>query len=355
MIIWLLVIILSASCLAAPQEYLEIPTELQELLPDTLEPFTVRKLLENPSPQEIFTSLWRYLWKEVRIHIKLIGQIIIIAVLAAIFKEIALSFSKEAGEAGFLAAYLILILLLVASLKDAAKLTIETMTTLSNIIKILVPFVGSMALGGAISSTLTLSPLIIGLSATVAMILEKVLIPLALASGVLGLASYVSKKPMLTRLSGFFRWLCLLILGLVHTVFFGLITSLGLGSAAKDSLAFRTARFIVGSVPIVGSQVASSADLLQASTKAVQSLGSSIGLLFLLFATLFPVLRLSALVLVYKLLQAVIEPVAETRFLGALGSMEKSITLFLALLIISAVMFYLSVGVMAAIGTFLMR
>ncbi|HHY18869.1 MAG TPA: hypothetical protein GX522_03140 [Firmicutes bacterium] len=356
---WLLVFFLLFTAFSVPlkaAEIAEIPLELMELIPETLEPQNIKKMLDNPSPKNILQSLWQYLWKEVRLHTRLIGQVIIVAVLAAIFKEIAESFSKEAGEVGFLAAYLVLILFLVASLKEMANLTIGTVVLLSNIVKVLVPIVASMvALGGEFSTTLTLSPIIIGLGASVSLIVEKVIMPMALASGVVGLASYVSKRPMLTRLSGFFRWLCLLILGLVNTVFFGLITSLGLGSAAQDSLAYRTAKYVINTVPIVGSAVANSTDLLQASTKAVQSFASGVGLLFLLFATLYPVLKLCALILVYKLLQAVVEPVAETRFLGALESMEKSVTLFLSLIIITAVMFYLSVGVLAGIGAFLLR
>ncbi len=354
--IWILVLFLSFSALGAPLTELELPSELEELIPDTLEPFSIKKFLQNPTPKEGLEQIWHYLWQEVYLHTKLMGQIIIIAVLAAIFKEIAESFSKEAGEAGFLAAYLVLILLLVASLKETARVTLATITLLSNIVKILVPLVATtVAAGGDLITTMTMSPLIIGLSATVSVVLEKIILPLALASGVLGLANYVTKKPRLTRLAGFFRWFSLYFLGLINTVFFGLITSLGIGSAAQDSLAYRTAKFIVGTVPFIGGQVANSADFLQASTKAVQSLTTSAGLLFLLFTTLFPVIRLSALVLVYKLLSALIEPVVESRFLGALEAMEKSITLFLSLIILTAIMFYISIGVLAAFGSLLLR
>ena len=354
--IWILVFFLSVSALGAPLTELDLPSELEELIPDTLEPLNIKKIMQNPTPQKVVQQIWRYLWQEGYLHTKLMGQIIIIAVLAAIFKEIAASFSKEAGEAGFLAAYLVLVLLLVSSLKETVKLTQATNTLLSNIVKILVPLVAAtVAAGGELITTITISPLIIGLSATVSVLLEKIILPLALASGVLGLASYVTKKPRLTRLSGFFRWFSLFLLGLINTVFFGLITSLGIGSAAQDSLTYRTAKFIVGTVPLIGGQVASSTDLLQASTKAVQSLTTSAGLLFLLFTTLFPIIRLSALVLVYKLLQALIEPVVETRFLGALETMEKSVTLFLSLIVLTAIMFYISIGVLAALGSLLLR
>lgn len=351
-----LILSLNTSLLAAPVEFVEIPAELEQLIPDTLEPLSVRKFLENPSPKELLVSLWQYLFKEVRLHTKLMGQIIIIAVLAAILKEIAESFSKEAGEAGFLAAYLMLILLLVASLKETAKLTASTITLLSTTVQVLVPLIGSLAVAsGEITTSLSISPLIIGLSATVSAVVQKIVMPFALTAGVLGLASHVSKKPRLTRLTGFFRWLCVLILGLVNTVFFGLITSLGIGSAAQDSLSYRTAKFLVGTVPIIGGQVANTTDLLQASSKAIQSIASGAGLVFLLVITLFPVIRLSALVLVYKLLQAIVEPIAETRFLGVLESMEKSITLFLGLIILTSVMFYISIGILAALGALLMR
>ncbi|MDD2431309.1 MAG: hypothetical protein PHD88_05830 [Firmicutes bacterium] len=352
----LLILLLSIQPFAARFEEVDIPTELEELLPDTLEPFSIEKFLANPSPNEILSQLWQYLWKEVRLHARLMGQIILIAVFAAILKETAIAFSKEASEAGFLAAYLVLILLLVSSLKDTAKLTTSTILLLGTIVQLSVPLVGAMvATGGDLVTGITISPLIIGLSAIVSLVVQKLVMPFAMASGVLGLASNVVQKPRLNRLSAFFRWLGLLILSLVNTVFFGLITSLGIGSAAQDTLVYRTTKWLVGTVPVIGTQIVGTTDLLQASTKAIQSFASTAGLLFLLFATLFPVMRLAALVLVYKLTAAVLEAIAEPRFLGALETMEKTVTFFLGLIVLTAAMFYISLGVLAALGTFILR
>lgn len=352
----LLLVVLSAMSSAAALDTLEIPTELERLLSDTIEPYSIEEFLRDPSAEKVLSTLWQYLWKEVRLHARLMGQIILVAAIAAVLKEIGTSLSKAAAEAGFLATYLMLVLLVVASLKEAANLTTSTIVLLASAVQVAVPLVGLfLAAGGELVTNATLCPLILGLTAVVSVVVQRVVMPFALASGAVGLASSVAEKPRLLRLSGFFRWLGTLTLGFVNAVFFGLITSLGLGSAAQDSLALRTAKWLMGTVPVVGGQIAGTTDLLQASTRAIQSAASTVGLLFVFFATLFPVLRLAALVLAYKLTTAVVEAVAETRFVSALETMEKTLTFFLGLIVLTAVMFYIGLGTLAALGALILR
>ena len=70
----------------------------------------------------------------------------------------------------------------------------------------------------------------------------------------------------------------------------------------------------------------------------------------IVFIVAAPVLKVLAMVLIYKIVSAVLEPLCDRRVVQVLGTMEASLTLVLIALITVALMLFLAIVILVGIG-----
>ncbi len=74
------------------------------------------------------------------------------------------------------------------------------------------------------------------------------------------------------------------------------------------------------------------------------------GLAIVMFIVASPLLKIWAMLIVYKLVGALLEPICDTRIVQTLGTIESSLALVFAALGTVALMFLLSISILVGIG-----
>ncbi|MBR6007298.1 MAG: stage III sporulation protein AE [Clostridia bacterium] len=167
---------------------------------------------------------------------------------------------------------------------------------------------------GAQSSAGLFRPLMVFLSETVIVVINRAELPLVLAGGVLAIADAVTDGGALSKavrlISKASKWL----LGLISVFYFGMTAVQGLTVAARDGVSIRTAKYAIDKlVPVVGGMVSGTVDSVMGCALLVKN-GVGLALILILLAILFrPLLSLAAGAAVFRIAAAVSEPAADPR------------------------------------------
>jgi len=130
------------------------------------------------------------------------------------------------------------------------------------------------------------------------------------------------------------------------TLFIGALSLQGVGGAVADGISLRTAKYMSGAfIPVVGKMFA---DVLEAVIGGSLLLKNAVGLVGLLAIgaiSLFPVLKILAIVIIYKLAAALIQPIGDSNIADTIQSMGNSLLLVFASVASVAIMFFLAIAI----------
>lgn len=132
----------------------------------------------------------------------------------------------------------------------------------------------------------------------------------------------------------------------------------GAGTSTVDGISIRTAKFASKNfIPIVGGIFSDTVDTIVGCSLILKNAIGFAGLLVVFLTTLFPVIKILALVFIYKFAGAVIQPLGEDAMVKCLNDMASHLT-FIAITVSSvALMFFVAITVIIASGniTVMMR
>ena len=170
---------------------------------------------------------------------------------------------------------------------------------------------------GSTSSEGLFRPLMSFLAGTVITAIERLVMPLCAACGVLRIADSVAGGGRLSELVGLAKKAVRWLLGLISAFYFGVAAVRGLTAASRDGLALRTARYAIDQlVPVVGSMVSGTVDGVLACALLIKNGAGVMALLLLFSFAAKPLLSLAAGMLVFRAAAAVSRPAADPRVVG---------------------------------------
>ncbi|NLZ55022.1 MAG: stage III sporulation protein AE, partial [Thermoanaerobacteraceae bacterium] len=147
-------------------------------------------------------------------------------------------------------------------------------------------------------------------------------------------------------------------LGLFLSVFLGILVVQGAAASAVDGISIRTAKFASKNfIPIVGGIFSDTVDTVVGCSLILKNAIGFAGLIVILLTILFPVIKILAMVFIYRLAGAIIQPLGEEAMVKCLNDMANNLT-FIAITVSSvALMFFVAVTVIIASGniTLMMR
>lgn len=331
---------------------------LDEDIRERLPASRLRDVLLDPegglrlNPVELGREMLRYLLDEVFVQSRLLGQLIILAVLCALLHNLAGSLSKTATDFGFLIAYLVVIFIGLQSFMLAADIGRNTLTTMSTFMFALLPLLSTMlAAVGAISSAALFHPLLITVVTLVVSLIERVVFPLLFLAAVLSVVGRIVVEFPLSRIADLFRQGAVTALGLFFTLFLGVMVIRGAIAPVADGVALRTSKFLAGAViPVVGGMMADAMEVVMGGSLLIKNAIGVFGMATLLVMLAFPLLKIFALVIIYRVATALVEPISDARLVDALGAMANTLTLVMAAVATAALMFFIVITVVVGVG-----
>jgi stage III sporulation protein AE len=147
-------------------------------------------------------------------------------------------------------------------------------------------------------------------------------------------------------------------LGVVVTVFLGVISVQGGTGAVTDGVTLRTAKFITGNfVPVVGRMFSDASDTVIGASLLVKNAVGLAGVVMIVFLCAFPALKILTLALIYQVAGAVMQPLGANPIVNCLQTIGKSLIYIFAALAAVGLMFFLAITIIitAANLTVMMR
>ena len=244
---------------------------------------------------------------------------------------------------------LIPILLVVFSELEHTRSTITTMTQrMDKLLPMLLTLL--TALGGSASSAF-LHPMVVAASGSMVFLAREVTLRLVMCTCAVTAVNHLSDRTHLSRMAQLLRSCVCWLLGVSFTVFLGAMSLQGVCSASIDGVTLRAAKYAVDNfVPIVGGMFSDTMDTLVGCALIVKNALGVCTVLVLLGAILGPLMRTLAVVMVMKLSAALLEPVADSEIVRAIGDFSRTIVLFLITMLCVATMYFLLIVQMLLVG-----
>ena len=342
----------------------EVQRDSGEYLPE----FELRDVLgwfrpgqaEGLSLSDVFQGLWRFMWREIYINLNLLGTLLFLAVVAALLKNLEKAFANDSIAALTQAiVYLALITIAMQSFAVAVNLGRQTVDTMVEIILAIIPLLlVLLASLGNFASAAIFRPMIIFAVNFFATIIRDLAFPLIYLTTILSIINHFSPRVTVGKLADLFKNVSVWTMGLTMTIFTGLLAIHGVASSVGDAVTIRTAKFMTGAfLPVVGGMLTDAVETVASATLILKSTVHLAGVVLLFYVVVFPLLKILALVFIYKLASALIQPLGETNLSDSLNTMGNCLALIFAATAIVSVIFYLSITIIAGAGntSFMLR
>ncbi len=299
----------------------------------------------------IFNRILKFLFNEIFINISILIRLIILVILCAVLKNLQASFLSEGvGELAFYACYVIVISIMLVSFGVALNLGREVIDNMVAFMQASVPVLITLLVsGGNITSAGVFQPVLIMMVEVSATIIKNVFIPLIFLSIILSVIDNISGKIHISKLANFFKQICSWGLGLMLTIFIGIITVQGSVGAVVDGVTSKTTKFAIGAmIPVAGKYLADAADAVIGCTLLIKNAAGIAVMIGVIGICVVPLLKILALIVLYRLTSLLIEPISEERITNSISEMANSLTYLFG--IVASVTFMFLISITAIIG-----
>ena len=279
--------------------------------------------------------------------------IIALALAAAVIENLQRSFNAEGvGEVAFFTCFFMVAALGIKVFTNTVQYAAEAVDGLVLFIYSLVPVTLTLlASSGAPASAGVFHQVMLLSAQTVSMLIKSLVIPLITLYTALSAANNISGNASVGRLAGIFKNAAKWTLGIMTTLFLGIISLYSITAPAIDGVYVKTAKYAVGNfVPIVGSVLSETVDLVFGCSVVLKNAIGAAGLIAIACIAAVPLIKLLAGAAMFSLAAAIIEPVSDKRTVSLLGSLSEAVTLLFAAVITTALMFIISTAVVIAAG-----
>jgi stage III sporulation protein AE len=334
----------------------ELDMELGEYLPDLSLIGLMNNIREGNLGfewRDFLNTLLKYLFRELLAASSLLGKIIVLAVVCVVLKNLQAAFEKgTTSKLAYAITYLAMITLALGSFTLAVNTARGAIDQMVSFMQSIMPIIFTLmvAVGGPTSAAL-LHPVIVAALGVFGTLTNNIVFPLIYLSAVLGIVGQISDGFQVTRFAGLLRQIGITLIGLFLTVFVGTLSLYGIAGSVADGIALRTAKFLTGSfIPVVGKMLSDAVETVVGASLLVTSALHVMSVIVILAMAAFPGLKILALVIIYKLAAALIQPFGDTQMSEALDAMGNSLIIVFAAVIAVGLMFFVALSAIVGVG-----
>jgi stage III sporulation protein AE len=330
----------------------QLEKEYQEYLPG----LTLQDMLggrgQQPPTGLLLLILQNFL-RELYLSLHLLRQLVVIGILAALLERLSRSFgTKAVVDLAFAVCFLVLVMLGLQSFQIASSVATEAITEMVGFMYAIIPMLSSLLVAvGGVTSAAVFHPLLWALVGTIASLVQKLLLPMILFSTALSLVAHFSSDLSFPKLGKLLRQGVITLLGIFFIVFSGFMVVRGAIAPVADGISLRTAKYLTKTlIPIAGTMFADTLEVVVGGSLLIKNAVGVFGLVMIMLMVATPILKVWAMLVVYKIVGALLEPMCDNRIVQVLGTMESSLTLVLIALATVALMLFLAITILVGIG-----
>lgn len=293
----------------------------------------------------LLKKILNILGKEVTTNKKSLVSILAIILIHSILKSISESLeNNNISKLIYYVQYILIVTVIMSNFTDIIKLVQDTTGNLIGFMNALVPLlITLMMYTGSITTSSVVEPIILFMINFIGNIIQNLIIPFVLVLTSLVIISKISDKVHIDKLSKFFKSGIVWFLGVVLTVFVGVVSLEGTLSSSVDGITAKTTKAVVSSaIPVVGKILGDAVDTVLGCGIVLKNAVGLVGVVIVIGICIMPILKLFVLSVSYKLLSTVVQPIADEKIIDLLEQIGDIFKIFLGIL--CAISFMLIIG-----------
>lgn len=284
---------------------------------------------------KIYKKILNILGTEVQTGIKSLLSILAIIIIHSILKSISESLENDSiSKLIYYVQYIAIVTIIMSNFSDVINLVKQTSNNLIGFMNTLIPVLVSLMLyTGSITTTSILEPIILFLINFIGNLIQNILIPIILIIASISIISKISDQVQVAKLSKFLKSSTLWFLGIILTIFVGIVSLEGTLASSVDGITAKTAKSIVSSaVPVVGKILGDVVDSVLGCGIILKNAVGFVGVVIIINICIVPILKLSVLTISYKLVASISEVIADAKIVKLLDEMGDIFKILLGIL-----------------------
>lgn len=303
--------------------------------------------------KEILKIALGYLFKEIVASFKIIGQLIIVAIVCALLNNLQSAFSNEKlCNVAYFACFSVMIILIARGFYIGVELTQQVINSISDFMSALMPvLIMLLASVGSVSQAVVMDPIIMGICTLGTKLYSSIIIPIICMSFVLDFVNNVSNEYNIKNLTSLLKKVALWVQGIFLTIFVGILTIRGIVGSSFDVVTTKTAKFAMDSfIPVVGKTLSDAFATVASYTLLLKNCISLLGVVVLIAIILLPIIKIFVMGFMYKLASAILQPVSDSKVTNIIDAAGGSLMLLGSCIICVSIMFFIMITIIAATG-----
>ena len=293
----------------------------------------------------IYQKILNLFGDELKTGIKTLLSILVIIIIHSILKSVSENLENDTiSTIIYYVQYIAIVTIIMSNFTDIVQMVRDTANNLVGFMNCLVPILLSLMIyTGSITTSSILEPIILFMINFIGNLIETIFIPLTLIIAVICIVSKISDKVQIEKLAKFMKSSMVWVLGIILTIFVGVLSIEGTLSSSVDGITAKTAKAVVSSaVPIVGKILGDAVDTVLGCGIVLKNAVGFVGVIVIIGICIMPIIKLGILTICYKLASSVCEPIADGKIVSLLEQIGDIFKILLAIL--SAISFMVIIG-----------
>lgn len=302
---------------------------------------------------KLYKIIIKLLGKEVSSSLKILISILVIIVIHGILKSITDSLdNNNVSQIIYFVQYILIVTLIMSNFTEIIKLVKDTSNNLVGFINVLIPLLLTlMVYTGSIATSTIIEPIVLFISNFVGNIISDILIPIVLVIVVFSIVSKISERVQIEKISKFLKSGVMWALGVILTVFVGVVSLEGTLSSSVDGITAKTAKAAVSTViPVVGKVLGDVVDSVLGCGVILKNAVGFVGVIVILSICIMPIIKIGTLSMIYSLASAVVQPIADEKIVKLLDEMSGVFKLLLGILCALSVILIIGITMVVKIS-----
>ena len=290
---------------------------------------------------------------EVKTALQTLIGILLIILIHSVLKAVSDNLEDSSvSKIIYYVQYILIVTLIMTNFSNILTTITDTIHNLIGFMNSLVPMLITLMLyTGSIVTSGLLQPIILFVIEFVGNIIETLILPVVSIITVLAIVSKISDKVQVSKLASFMKSSVVWFLGIILTIFVGVISLEGTLTSSVDGITAKTAKAAVSSlIPVVGKIIGDSVDTVLGCGIILKNAIGVVGVIIIIGICIMPVIKLATLSIMYSIAAAIIEPLADTKIVKLLDEMGGIFKLLLAILSAVAVLLIIGTAIVIKIS-----
>ncbi len=325
--------------------------EANKYTEDILEDVDIGELLNNAikgeiDNNELLKNIFPLLGEEIKEAIKVMVSIIVIVLIHSVFKSIADNLNnKSVSQITYYVQYILIATVIMNNFSNIITLLKDTITNMTGFLQSLFPLLMTLMLAsGSVVSVNMIQPIILFIINLISNIFQTIIIPAVLIGTALAIVSKISDRIQIDKLSKFIKSSSVWVIGILLTIFVGVLSIEGTLGSSVDGITAKTAKAAVSSfIPVVGKVLGDAVDTVIGCSSILKNAIGIVGVIVVIAICILPIIKLAVITIIYHMTAAICEPIADSKVISLISQMADTFKILLAILCATSVMMIIGV------------